>query len=741
MSRVVRLALFLLLVGGFLAPAPISAQAYGSGELEQGGIRLQFSGQVTGGGTCQVVGQNKIQCQIPAGTSGAIQLTATRMPAGAVNIRAVSLPAGWSPFPVASGWGTVSRQYSFSVPSGSAGQRFELRFSAWTAGVVGELQLTCIIDSVAPPAPSPPPTPTPPPAPSPQPSPTLLPRIEVIPEMLDFGEVTVGKQASALFRIKNTGGDVLAVSWVNIGIGAIVSGPFSLTCPGAVPFFLLPGGTSMPFLVIFSPAESGEFKDKVIISSNDPQRPQVEILLTGKAVSESEALSPRYEPPTEEGEAVPVPQEVPKKCQECPLGVLTQNCQLIPAVPERWCPHKDKRVPEIAKLVAGEWAKDYHIICLQEVFSYEGKDFRYKNAIAQAWLGDQDLDLGAERESGVGKKKERHKVWWHSLEKDGKHQDQDIEVDGERVRLLARNPGDESAVQQIAVLKKGDRYLVTGPDTPGGEMFSMDGGLMVLSRHPVIAASGFTFSDRPGMVEGRANKGALYVRIKLPGEPECYVHVFNTHLAAGDEQEYWQHRGKQLQELGEFISKCVADAKDHPVIVCGDFNVDGYCGEYNRLKGWCNPLNLKDAWREKNQRQDPPRSPYDDAAKDISWFDRQFSLEKQREYRQWEEMCRQYKNECDKNRREGSNEATWVGKGSLKDETPWGEKNVLAAETGGYLRLDYIFYSAGSAPLRLILESVSREPAKKRAEKYLWGGYTVSDHLGVGAQFKIMPAE
>lgn len=138
-SRTIRPIPLLFLAVFLVIPVPISAQTYGSGEPEQGGIFLRFYGQVTSGGECQVVGQDKIQCQIPAGTSGTLRLTATGTPHGTVNICAVSLSAGWVPFPVASGWGSINRQYGFTVPSSSAGKQFELHFGAWTAGVVGEL--------------------------------------------------------------------------------------------------------------------------------------------------------------------------------------------------------------------------------------------------------------------------------------------------------------------------------------------------------------------------------------------------------------------------------------------------------------------------------------------------------------------------------------------------------------------------------------------------------------------------
>lgn len=121
---------------------------YGPGEIYQGGIRLQFSGRLTTAGTCQQPAGSVIHCQIPEGTASTIELTATRTPAGSVNIRAEELPFGWPTFPVASGWGTVNARYRFTLPPGSAGRRYELRFKAWTAGVIGELELRVIVDAV-----------------------------------------------------------------------------------------------------------------------------------------------------------------------------------------------------------------------------------------------------------------------------------------------------------------------------------------------------------------------------------------------------------------------------------------------------------------------------------------------------------------------------------------------------------------------------------------------------------------
>jgi hypothetical protein len=67
-----------------------------------------------------------------------------------VNIRAEYLPPGWPPFGVKSGWGEITALYTFTVPGGTAGRRFELIFRAWTAGLVGELELRVLLDVIPP---------------------------------------------------------------------------------------------------------------------------------------------------------------------------------------------------------------------------------------------------------------------------------------------------------------------------------------------------------------------------------------------------------------------------------------------------------------------------------------------------------------------------------------------------------------------------------------------------------------
>jgi len=127
-------------VGGAEDEFPLPTEIYG--------IRLEFSATLAIAGSCSRPAPNVIHCQVPEGATGTLTLTAKRTPVGAVNIRAVSLPPGWPVFPAASGWGTLRAVYPFTVPPGTAGRQFELRFRAWAAGVMVDLEVRVILDVV-----------------------------------------------------------------------------------------------------------------------------------------------------------------------------------------------------------------------------------------------------------------------------------------------------------------------------------------------------------------------------------------------------------------------------------------------------------------------------------------------------------------------------------------------------------------------------------------------------------------
>ncbi len=754
-------------------------QTYGPGEIDYGGIRLQFSGRVLTTGTCAgamqpAPGVTEIRCQLPEGAAGTIELTATRTPAGAVNIRIEAVPAGWpsslwvqqlgqwadSRTAAASGWGTVAAQYRFTAPAGSAGRQFALRFKAWTAGVIGELELRVIVDVVK--AVTPPPTePTVPSSYGPfagttdgagrfeVPIPTLpntavtgqltectvrlLPRTQVSVTLVPKPGVTTISRPDQIgaVRVSSPGyGEVeiaqlmLASSMdmfgrtsVTVGVGTVCLRP---TAPPVTPppptFGPITGttdaegkftGTLAPGVTVtgrltectVKPLPNQQFtltpipKGEVIASPEDIAG------FTFSVPGYAETMVTKFSKLSLFGltwyDTGPVCLLVDKPpCREVELRVLTQNCQLIPEVWTRTpplvgakvivfkgTPHKDARCAEFARLVgAGQAWTDFDIICLQEVFSHAGKNHDFKNSIARAWLGDPEVDLAQQG--------------WFTLDRNrGENVGQ--AGDQAQVTIMRREPPNTD-VQQVAVLKKGKSWVVTGPDSTASPRYTIDGGLMILSKHPVVAVSGFTFSDQVGIVEEMSNKGALYARVQLdPDRPECYIHVFNTHLAA--EEKNAEHRQKQLGELRTFIENCIRDPATgnpdgRPIILCGDLNIIGGSQEWkDRLETFeVTGKRLEDVWLKLGRAED----------KDA---------------------------------------ATWVGNDQDATGTPWGPRNALATEPGPFQRLDYILFFAGEELLTLTAESVSREPEKQRDRAWPWDAFTVSDHLGVKATFKVVP--
>jgi endonuclease/exonuclease/phosphatase family metal-dependent hydrolase len=183
-------------------------------------------------------------------------------------------------------------------------------------------------------------------------------------------------------------------------------------------------------------------------------------------------------------------------CREVELTVLSWNTNLLPT----YAKFVSQRIPNVAGSVTG-----FDIVFLQEVFAEEGK-----NEIAGTWFGQKTTV-----------------TWNGQLER---NKEKELNLGGAKVRLLGAMPNNEGT--EIAVLRHEDRYIVAGPDSSALIEFTQDGGLMILSKYPIIAASGMIWEDQAG-AEAWSSKGTLYARIQLdPTNPECYIHVFNTHLAA-----------------------------------------------------------------------------------------------------------------------------------------------------------------------------------------------------------------
>jgi endonuclease/exonuclease/phosphatase family metal-dependent hydrolase len=105
---------------------------------------------------------------------------------------------------------------------------------------------------------------------------------------------------------------------------------------------------------------------------------------------------------------------------------------------------------------------------------------------------------------------------------------------------------------------------------------SIDGGLLILSKFPIVRKDTFNFSAA-AFADWYAAKGVLYCLIQVgPKEPH-YIHLFCTHLQATYDEKgrdtSERVRKEQLTQTVAFISKCVYNREDWPIVICGDLNV------------------------------------------------------------------------------------------------------------------------------------------------------------------------
>jgi hypothetical protein len=103
----------------------------------------------------------------------------------------------------------------------------------------------------------------------------VAPRIEVVPDRLTFGNVTVGQSAAQNLMVRNVGTAVLSVSPL-----PSTTAPFSVVSPTA-PFTVAPNAPPVTVTVRFSPIAVGGQSGELRITSNDPDRATVAVPLQG----------------------------------------------------------------------------------------------------------------------------------------------------------------------------------------------------------------------------------------------------------------------------------------------------------------------------------------------------------------------------------------------------------------------------------------------------------------------------
>ncbi|KAJ2786684.1 hypothetical protein GGI15_001312 [Coemansia interrupta] len=113
---------------------------------------------------------------------------------------------------------------------------------------------------------------------------------------------------------------------------------------------------------------------------------------------------------------------------------------------------------------------------------------------------------------------------------------------------------------------------------------AIDGGLVILSRLPVVHAETITYQRGMGP-DWLAQKGVLYAKVAVKPDGEdgetSHMHVFTTHTQAsyGDvviTQPDVKRRLAQLHEFHNFLEDVLPKhrSKGEPVVLTGDFNVD-----------------------------------------------------------------------------------------------------------------------------------------------------------------------
>ncbi|CEG37288.1 Endonuclease/exonuclease/phosphatase [Plasmopara halstedii] len=101
----------------------------------------------------------------------------------------------------------------------------------------------------------------------------------------------------------------------------------------------------------------------------------------------------------------------------------------------------------------------------------------------------------------------------------------------------------------------------------------IDGGLLILSRYPIVQRDQLAFSQGSGS-DGMCAKGVLYARIQLSPHLSHSLHVFTTHTQAGDNLKDYNIRLAQLEEMHKFIGQTIHENLGGPILITGDFNLD-----------------------------------------------------------------------------------------------------------------------------------------------------------------------
>jgi endonuclease/exonuclease/phosphatase family metal-dependent hydrolase len=120
-------------------------------------------------------------------------------------------------------------------------------------------------------------------------------------------------------------------------------------------------------------------------------------------------------------------------------------------------------------------------------------------------------------------------------------------------------------------------HFQEGPDEAD---LDSDGGLLLLSKHPLLQSHAIIYRDCEG-ADCWANKGVIHIRVKSPNSPMAYD-IFFTHTQNIAEDGGREALYKQLTKMDDMIQQH-ADPNT-PTLIMGDINIPAETpGDYNEL--------------------------------------------------------------------------------------------------------------------------------------------------------------
>jgi hypothetical protein len=104
------------------------------------------------------------------------------------------------------------------------------------------------------------------------------PRVRVEPASFDFGRVLPGRTLRKEFRLRNLGDDALIIERISKSCGCTTAAADDST--------LDPGQTTTLLVEVRTPAATGKIEHEVLVRSNDPETPALQIRLSAVVVAE-----------------------------------------------------------------------------------------------------------------------------------------------------------------------------------------------------------------------------------------------------------------------------------------------------------------------------------------------------------------------------------------------------------------------------------------------------------------------